>query len=80
MPVVHGGSKQDVTDAVAICVAAGGNCSLSLDWSPYIGESEREGGRVDPRRCAKNRPFSCSFLMIHFVMIIRPTPDRIRKN
>ena len=50
MSVVHGGSKQDVTDAVTICVAAGGNCSLSLDWSPYIGESEREGRRVDPRR------------------------------
>eukprot|EP01051_Picozoa_sp_SAG22_P013967 SAG22_NODE_1630_length_3944_cov_1.550585_4_plen_257_part_00 len=46
----HDGNETDVSDAVSICVAAGGDCVISVDWSPYIGEVEKEGTRVDPRR------------------------------
>ena len=57
MPVVHCGdattgclgSKLQAEAAVAICVEAGGNCSISMDLSPYIDESEHIGRRVDPR-------------------------------
>ena len=57
MPVVHCGSTStgcpeshaEVDAAVEICVEAGGNCTLSLDWSPYIDESEHLGTRIDPR-------------------------------
>ena len=34
MPVTHGATEPNVVGAVQICIAAGGNCSLSLDWSP----------------------------------------------
>jgi hypothetical protein len=57
MPVVHCGNVQlgcpdthaEVNFSVAICIEAGGNCTLSLDWSPYINEAEHLGSRIDPR-------------------------------
>ena len=56
----HGGGgaadhgKAEVENAVAICIAAGGNCSISVDNSPYINEAEKEGKRIDPRKTTKN--------------------------
>eukprot|EP01047_Picozoa_sp_COSAG01_P052004 COSAG01_NODE_5423_length_4272_cov_4.074766_3_plen_335_part_00 len=57
LPVVHcgdlstgcAGSKAEAEAAVAICVEAGGNCTISMDWSPFIDELEHTGTRVDPR-------------------------------
>ena len=57
MPVVHcgdsttgcAGSKAQAEAAVAICVEAGGNCSISMDWSPFVEQAEHSAGRVDPR-------------------------------
>ena len=54
-PVCHGGGgapdhgKAETENAVAICIAAGGNCSISVDTSPYISEVEKEEKRIDPR-------------------------------
>ena len=54
IPVCHDGNETDVSDAVAICVAAGGDCAISVDWSPYINEAEKEEKRVDPRTTTPN--------------------------
>ena len=54
-PVCHGGGgapdhgKAETENAVAICIAAGGICSISVDTSPYISEVEKEEKRIDPR-------------------------------
>ena len=59
-PVCHGGGgapdhgKAEVENAVAICIAAGGNCSISVDNSPYINEAEKLERRIDPRKTTPN--------------------------
>jgi hypothetical protein len=59
-PVCHNGGgapdhgKAEVENAVAICIAAGGNCSISIDNSPYINEVEKEEKRIDPRITTPN--------------------------